>query len=330
MASVNHSSLFYSIYDLNELGYKVYTKEYKNSYELYVGPFKSDKEAENSLSIIKNKIAKDAYILNKPHTLQKQKLTLENKKLQQNTNNILRTLDGVDMGIQAYLYSSAYEKDGAFSFSLEGYKYGISLTGTKTLGDYIYLIGDFRLTLSDIKFKDSSGYEQKIPESMYEVRIIAGVEGIIKNNLFSPYVGIGYRHLNNDMRGAGGSRHEHTYTYIPIGVTHRFAVNKTARISTSVEYDYFLSGEVTSNVSDLGSTSVAIYGETSTYKQNEAYGLRINAAYEEKSWSVGLFFNYIAMEKSEPEVTYYLSNVYTNWIKKNDTMELGLQIKYRF
>lgn len=324
--SVHYYSLFNAIYDLNELGYKVYTDEHNNWYKLYVGPFKSVKKANKSLLVIKKYIAKDAHIINQPQTSQKRKRKVfyqKKKKKKKKKKTILSTVDSVEVGLQAYSYNNTFEKEGVYNYSLEGYKYGVSLTGTKTIGDLAYLIGDIRFTLSDIKYKDSLGDKQKSDESMYEIRIITGYEAII-----SPYIGIGYGHLYNDMREMGGSRHELVHMYMPIGVTYQFAVNKTARISTSIEYDSFLNGEVTINMSDNGPAYVEVYGNAPTYKLTDAYGIRVNTTYKEEIWSIGLFFNYTNIEKSE--ANYYLNNTYMDWVKANSTKELGLQIKYRF
>lgn len=315
VGSIHRSNLFNTVYNLNELGYKAYTNEYGNHYEVYIGPFIKMKDAESTLTIIKKKIAITAYIFNNEEA--KTKNTIEKKTLPltlKSEMTLLKTVDAIELGIQTYYYNNTFEKDGQYSFSLEGYKYGLSLRGTKTINDFLYISGDVRYIFSNIRFKDNTEDEGKVPETMYEVRILSGIEFSMNNYLISPYLGLGYRTINNDFKNIDASHHKQKYKYIPIGIIHRFVLNNTTRISTQVEYDYFISGEVTN--------------DNATYQQNNAYGLHIQSAYEKKEWSVGLFSTYTDIEKSE--VNHYPNSTYIDWIKKNHTLELGLEIKYHF
>jgi hypothetical protein len=121
-----------------------------------------------------------------------------------------------------------------------GYKYGFSATGIKTVGQDYYLIADARYAMGDVKYKSASG-TGNVADKMYELWMLAGEEAMVDTYLLSSYIGVGYRHLDNDLRdlGAGGYRRTSQYLYIPIGVTHRFALSNVSRISSSIEYDYF-------------------------------------------------------------------------------------------
>lgn len=242
----------------------------------------------------------------------------------------LKTQDGLEIGLQNYWYKYEEEVNGAFFMSNTGYKYGVSVTGTKNLGNDYYLIGDFRYATGDVEYTSASGTGD-VSDDVFEGRLVIGNESIVENYLLSSYIGVGYRRLDNDLRdlGSGGYRRTSQYLYIPIGVTHRFLVDQFSRVSTSVEYDYFVRGKQKSYLSDVSPADAALYGDP-VNKQKKGYGIRVNTAYEQEHWSIGMFFNYWKIQDSE--TNYYVAWPWIYSVKepKNDTKELGLQIKYRF
>lgn len=242
----------------------------------------------------------------------------------------LKTEDSLEVGLQTYWYKYEEEVDGNFFMSTTGPKYGLSFTGTKNVGKGIYVVGDIRYATGDVEYESASG-KGDVSDHMYEARLLVGAERITDDILWSAFIGIGYRYLFNDLRdlGSGGYRRESQYIYIPIGVTNRFRVDNKSRISTTLEYDYLAQGEQKSYLSDVGPAYAAVFGDP-VNKQNHGYGLRFSTTYEEKSWSVGLFFNYWKLEDSETNYYYDGPLIYSLKEPKNDTKEAGLQIKYRF
>lgn len=242
----------------------------------------------------------------------------------------LKTRDGIEVGLQSYWYKYEEEVNNAFFMSNTGYKYGLSATGIKTLGDDYYMIADARYATGDVKYSSASG-EGYVADNRYEMRLLFGNEALVENYLLASYFGIGYRRLDNDLRdfGSGGYRRTSQYLYIPIGVTHRFLVDRVSRLSTNIEYDYFIKGEQKSYLSDVNAWYAAVYGDP-VDKQKHGYGVRINSAYEKQDWSIGAFFNYWHIGDSEK--SYYTDGIdlYYAYEPKNDTKEIGLEIKYRF
>lgn len=234
----------------------------------------------------------------------------------------LLTKDSIEIGLQNYWYKYEEKVDGAFFMSNTGNKYGISLGGTKNIGNNYYVIGDIRYAIGDVEYKSASGAGD-VSDDVAEGRLIIGNEAIIENYLLSSYIGIGYRRLDNDLRdlGSGGYRRTSQYVYVPIGITHRFLLDDSSRVSTSLEYDYFAWGEQKSYLSDVSPFYAAVFGDI-VNKQNKGYGIRLNTAYEMKHWSLGAFINYWKIEDSE--INYYFIE------PKNETKEIGFQIKYRF
>ena len=242
----------------------------------------------------------------------------------------LLTKDSIEIGLQNYWYKYEEKVDGAFFMSNTGNKYGISLSGTKNIGNNYYVIGDIRYAIGDVEYKSASGTGD-VSDDVAEGRLIIGNETIIENYLLSSYIGIGYRRLDNDLRdlGNGGYRRTSQYVYVPIGITHRFLLDDSSRVSTSIEYDYFVSGEQKSYLSDVGPAYAAVFGDP-VNKQKKGYGVRLNTAYELKNWSFGAFINYWKIQDSE--TNYYTDGffLYSLIEPKNETKEVGLQIKYRF
>ena len=242
----------------------------------------------------------------------------------------LLTQDNIEIGLQNYWYQYEEKVDGAFFMSNTGYKYGITFDGTKKIGDNYYITGDIRYATADVKYKSSSGTGY-VSDNVAEGRLILGNEAIVTNYLLSSYIGVGYRHLDNDLRslGRGGYRRTSQYLYVPIGITHRFLVDNSSRITSSLEYDYFAWGEQKSYLSDVGPANAAVFGDP-VNKQKKGFGVRANTAYELKNWSFGAFLNYWRIQDSE--INYYRDGVvlYGLMEPRNETKEVGIQIKYRF
>jgi hypothetical protein len=242
----------------------------------------------------------------------------------------LKTEDAIEIGVQTYWYKYEEEVDGSFFMSTTGQKYGLSLTGIKNVGSNVYVVGDIRYATGDVEYESASG-KGDVSDYMYEGRLLIGVEKISDGILLSSFIGLGYRYLFNDLRdlGSGGYRRESQYVYVPIGLTHRFRANRQARISTTLEYDYFVQGEQKSYLSDVGPAYAAVFGDP-VNDQNDGYGIRFSTNYEEENWSAGIFFNYWKIEDSE--TNYYIDApfIYSLVEPKNDTKEIGVQFKYRF
>lgn len=242
----------------------------------------------------------------------------------------LKSISGFEIGLQTYMYEYEEEVDSAFFMSNKGNKYGFLVAATKNIGDNYYFKGDIRYATGDVEYKSASGTGD-VSDEICEMRLVTGKEVFVDDYLLGSYIGVGYRMLNNDLRdlGTGGYRRESQYLYIPIGVTHRFHVGSASRISTNIEYDYFVWGEQKSYLSDVNAWYESVFGDT-VNKQKNGYGIRVNTAYEEKKWSIGIFLNYWNIKDSE--INYYLDgyDLYYGMEPSNDTKELGIEMKYRF
>jgi hypothetical protein len=236
----------------------------------------------------------------------------------------LRTMDGLELGVQAYQYKYEEKVDGNFFMSTEGQKMGASLTWTTLIHHDWFFSVDGRFALGDVAYASATG-NGDVSDKVYEGRWSIGKETITHDGyVFASYLGGGYRLLKNDLRDLGdsGYRRESSYLYIPIGLIHRAMLDQSSRLSTKIEYDYLIWGEQKSYLSDYDPA----YRDM-TNEQPNGYGIRTSIAYERAHWSAGVFFNYWNIKASEE----WIDSNNVAWVEpRNNTKEVGLELKYRF
>jgi hypothetical protein len=138
-----------------------------------------------------------------------------------------------------------------------------------------------------------------------------------ENSSVSPYLGFGYRYLQDkgDAHPASYKR-EQVYYYLPMGADWKITPATTWMISFNTEFDILLRGE---NTTHLG-------GEME-FRQKSGYGLRASAKVEKNLQSVGIFaepfFRYWNISESD-------TNQYGFYEPKNRTQEFGLRIGASF
>jgi hypothetical protein len=240
----------------------------------------------------------------------------------------LRTSDGSELGVQISNYRYEEKVNGNFFMSNEGAKFGFTGSLTSTLADDWYVTGDARYAFGNVNYT-GSGTKTANPDQLLELRITAGRDFEAAGYLLSPYAGLGVRALSNDLRGststgAAGYRRDSRYTYLPLGVTHRFHAGAQSRVSTSLEYDVFIEGYQLSHTTDFGAATDL------KNSQKKGYGMRLNVAYETAQWSAGIFFHYWDIEDSEPSTYLDPPFIKTAIEPHNTTNEVGVQLKYRF
>jgi len=234
----------------------------------------------------------------------------------------LRTADGFEIGEQVSNYQ--YEEPGVMN--VKGVKLGLTGSVAMNIGDVLYVAGDLRFAFGDVDYT-GSGTKRNNPDRLWDLRATGGKDLAAGGTVLSPYAGLGYRTLLNDLRGTSstgaiGYRRNSEYWYLPLGVTHRFKAGRFSRISTSLEYDYLIIGKQTTYWSDVGPGL-----SDQVNRQKSGYGLRLSSAYEIKNWSIGVFYYYWNIEESERN---YLSSLVYVYEPKNNTSEYGVQVKYRF
>ena len=248
----------------------------------------------------------------------------------------LTTETAVELGAQISDYRYEERAGKQIDFVHEtGAKYGFTALANKAFVNNLFITGDFRFAYSSNNYASpGGGRKQNIPDYLWDTRIIMGkdfvfeqLNGVPVDFSLAPYIGIGYRNLLNDSRGITsigkrGYRRDSEYLYIPIGVTHRFLLDDSSRISTNIEYDQLVEGWQTSYLNDFSAQQVNIVNG-----QYSGYGLRGNLNYERANWSAGPFFYYWNINRSD--LARGAGN--SEWLEPhNDTLEYGLQARYRF
>nr|WP_315465465.1 hypothetical protein [uncultured Rhodoferax sp.] len=241
----------------------------------------------------------------------------------------LTTLNGFELGalLSSYKYKEVVNNNEFMS--LQGRKLGLSANYTQTLdgGGFASISLDYMTGALDYT---GSGYKGDNPDYYTELRILGGKDFPASGYVLSPYVGLGTRTLKNDLRGrtstnAVGYRRDSEYLYIPLGVTHRFAVSG-GRIATTLEYDHFLQGQQTSYLSDVNpANSTDLVNQQSSGK-----GMRLGVAYETAKFSVGMFYKYWDIADSDIRTFRLNGTLRSGYEPANTTKELGVQVKARF
>jgi len=241
----------------------------------------------------------------------------------------LKTLAGHELAIQYSDYK--YEEPGLMNN--KGGKLGLEIISSKILTDDYFLTGSFRYAIGDVKYT-GSGTKSGNQDHLWDLRLVGGKDIVIKDYVIAPYIGVGRRNLFNDLRGttstgAVGYRRNSEYIYIPIGVSHRVKLDGESRITTAIEYNYLVSGRQTSYLSDVSAAYAAVYGDP-VNKQTKGHGGKVSLSYDKSNWSTGVFYS--RWNIGDSKVNTYISGgtTYTVYEPKNNTNEIGVQVKYRF
>ena len=188
----------------------------------------------------------------------------------------LKTSNSFDYGVDISSYSYQEWVNGRSFMKETGSRAGFSLGGTKVLSDSIFVRAETRFSFGELKYS-GSGTITGVPDYLSDTRAILEKNIDFSRRSLSPFIGVGYRTIWNDMRGTTstgtvGYRRFSEYIYIPIGITHRTILEDSpARISATVEYDYFTGGTQKSYLSDVSATYATAFGTVSN-KQKNGYG----------------------------------------------------------
>jgi hypothetical protein len=252
----------------------------------------------------------------------------------------LKTQTGNEIGVtvSSYAYS-----EPSLNVSMKATNLGLDYTGTYAFGNDWFVLGNLNYNNGSVKYS-GTGTQSGIPQYYYDFKGVVGYDFAFEGFNLSPYAGIGYRFLSQQWggtttsTGAAGYDRQSTYNYLPIGVIHRFAVNgDKAKIETTLEYDYLISGNQFSGLSSLngtrgGNTYTGIPNANNS--QNSGYGINLTVMYKEESWGVGPYFKYWNIQQSNNAyATIGVNGTPTNYYfyePANSTKEYGVKAIYRF
>lgn len=165
---------------------------------------------------------------------------------------------GKDLGVEIGFETShiTYKEPGVMEE--KGFMYGV--IGALTYRNYNYMLSiEARGSMGQVDYSStSSGTLDNIDDNMWEVRGIGGYDFLISDTFaVTPYFGLGYRKLNDNMggmrstTGAAGYDREISYVYSPIGIDITKVFENSWGIKLRAEYDYFLDGTVKSHLGSI-------------------------------------------------------------------------------
>jgi hypothetical protein len=234
----------------------------------------------------------------------------------------LATRSGLEVGAQVAGYEYL-EPDIA---KLSGNRLGVVGTGTLTGDSGIFGKIDLRESYGRLKY-EGSGTMTGVPDLIIEARALVGLDWIGASVSLSPYLGLGYRYLFDDLRGNSstgfaGYRRLSNYLYAPVGFTTRFRLGEGWVLAPTLEADVFLVGKQISKLSDTGIAGLIDVTNT----QHSGRGHRASLMLEKDRWVFGAWTQYWHIDKSDVQST----GVGPGFEPENTTRESGLELRYRF
>lgn len=235
----------------------------------------------------------------------------------------LATRAGLEVGAQVAGYEYL-EPDIA---KLSGNRLGVVGTGTLTGDSGIFGKIDLRDSYGRLDYQ-GSGSKTGVPDLIVEARALVGLDWIGTSVSLSPYLGLGYRYLFDDLRGnsstgAAGYRRLSNYLYAPVGFTTRFRLGDGWVLAPTLEADVFLLGKQISKLSDTGIPGFIDVTNT----QHSGSGHRVSLMMEKDRWVFGAWTHYWHIQDSDlqPIGGGRLGMEPENW-----TREFGVEFRYRF
>lgn len=239
--------------------------------------------------------------------------------------SLLFTQPGWELGGQI----STYKYEEPDFMELEGTRFGGfgAYTGINPNGLYGRI--DLRVSYGRLDYSSvGTGTSSDVPDWLAETRAVVGKDFRVHDGLvLSPYIGLGYRWLYNDLRGysstnAVGYRRYSHYWYAPIGLTLRMGAGAGWVFAPTVEYDAFIEGKQETKLTDTG-----LGFNDATNEQDRGRGYRVYLMFESRQWAFGPWFHYWDIKDSD---IVPIGGGFGGLEPANTTKEYGVDLRYRF
>jgi hypothetical protein len=240
--------------------------------------------------------------------------------------NPLATRAGLELGVQASHYEYTEPDFMKTSGNRGGFVAALTFAGESGAFGKI----DARWSYGRLNY-EASGAASKIPDTILEGRAVAGLDWVGQSVSLSPYLGLGYRYLYDDLRGydmnnPGGYRRQSNYVYAPVGVTARWHMGGGWVLAPTLEADVFLYGTQVSKLSDIDVGLIDV-----SNKQDKGRGHRASLMLEKDRWTFGVWTHYWHIQASDTLPAGAVgAKTYTSTEPENYTRESGLELRYRF
>ena len=275
--------------------------------------------------------------------------------------------------VSAAIASYTYREPGAQSISIQGAKFVGEYSGTLSLNERQHWFANAQLrgTFGNAAYDgwcspfvitpssaSPNGYELDVGNASpctetgdkdwyVEARGLAGKDLIGQRWAWSPYSGLGLRHLSNGTSGITGYRTD-DYLYLPVGTTARRRITSGA-LSFNLEFDLLIHGWQKTRDSELGGGDVpatttapafTVDGFTDiAFSQSGGWALRASAKYP-VTRRLSLEPYYVRWDVSASPVNYETATFTVNNVTAleqlgayepvNTTNEFGVRLGFHF
>lgn len=249
--------------------------------------------------------------------------------------NSIPTQNGDVIGLLGSTYNN---QEPSIGVNVQALNIGIEYQKTKTFSQDKFFVGEFEYVNGPDNYSGSGNLV--IPKYYINLKLSFGKDIFYETYVLSPYIGVGYRFLNQSGSGLITStnyyaydRHS-TYVYIPVGIKRRIALQTGATVETSLEYDFLIAGSQFSGLSVANNNGYTDASDV-TNRQTSGYGLNGSIMYQRPDgWSFGPYFKYWNISNSDTAAWTYKSGgtsySVSAWEPANFTEEYGLKASYKF
>lgn len=227
-------------------------------------------------------------------------------------------------------YSFRYEEPG-IDIKDEADMFGVQLavTGRSNINS---LMGRLEARFSagrvdyDGSLSDGTPFTDKGDDYAFESRALLGRDFNSSKSRITPFFGIGFRYLNDNLESQYAYEREITYFYSPIGVETLTPLGDIWSWGLRLEYDIFWQGVVKSHFSDVNVSYNNLRNE-----QHQGLGARASIYLQKKiseklSFSLEPFFRYWDIQDSDDTLVTFAGTVIGSGREPaNNTQEFGIR-----
>jgi len=282
----------------------------------------------------------------------------------------LATQPGNDVNFSVSHYN--YTEPDGLAISIHGAKFGGEYTGTMSIDPrrHWFAQANFRGTTGHTTYDGwcspflivpdggspngwaldlgdaSACSETGDPDWYIEARGLFGKDFVGSSVGWSPYAGLGFRHLSNGLVGVAGYRTDE-YLYLPLGITARIQPGGHS-LTFNAEYDQLLHGWQKTRDSELGGGDIpatptapafTLNGFTDvSFDQHSGWAFRTSAKYQiNKHWSLEPYYIrwHVSASDTNGEIATFTVNgvaaqeQFTAYEPRNLTHEFGVKLGLR-
>jgi hypothetical protein len=253
----------------------------------------------------------------------------------EDTQQSLGMKDSDEIGVTMSSYSYS---EPSLSVTNNATNFGIAYEKTKSLQGNEFVLSEMEYVTGTDNYSGSG--TASIPKYYFNLKLAYAKTFNISDYVLAPYIGIGYRFLDQNGAGVTSSTgayaydRQSTYIYLPVGVKRRDKLQNNAILETTAEFDYLLYGNQFSGLSIMNNHGYSNYPDINN-SQKSGYGFYLSAMYKgNDGWSFGPYYKYWNIAQSDTvyaTVTYGGSSYYGYaYEPANTTNEYGFKVMYKF